>query len=202
MWTDLACGTALFQTAFYEVNASEERRMTPPAHTQPSYQEQVYLIESRSRRPRSRWGRKTCGKLGQRRRNAGTRCPVPKVACHPYLAIVDNNDVRERLLVYRVRGTAGSKRLICEVPLFSAGASAAEDAPIGVGDTIVVENTYGYDYTDYRGSRLRQLPGGLTRVDVRPDGSGCATVWTNPIRGSGLAKLSIHDGYILLCQAE
>jgi len=115
---------------------------------------------------------------------------------HPYLAIVDNADSQEHLRVYRVKAASEGKRLVCEVPLFNAEASAAEGAPIAIGNSVVIENTFGYDYTDYAGARVRSLPGGLTRIDVRTDGSGCDLIWSNPITGSAVPKLSLRDGYI------
>jgi hypothetical protein len=114
---------------------------------------------------------------------------------HPYLAITDNADFLERLLVYRVKITAGN-RLVCEIPLFSPGASASEDAPIGIGNSLVLSNTYGYDYTDYMGHAVKQLPGGMTRIDVRADGSGCDTVWKNTVRSVAVPRLSIRDGNV------
>jgi hypothetical protein len=82
------------------------------------------------------------------------------------------------------------------VPLFSAGASAAENAPIGIGNTVIVSNTYGYDYDNYTGQHLQPLPGGLTRIDVRDDGSGCETIWRNPALVATVPKLSIRDANI------
>ena len=118
---------------------------------------------------------------------------------HPYLAITDNGDLQENLLVYRVQSLAG-QRLACKVPLFSPGASADENAPIGIGDSVVLSNTFGYDYDNYTGAALQSLPGGLTRIDVRPDGSGCDIVWTNTARIATVPKLSIRDGNIYAVQ--
>lgn len=115
---------------------------------------------------------------------------------HQYLTIMDNGDLQENLLVYRVRGVAEAKRLVCKVPMFTVGASADENAPIGIGDSVVVANTYGYDFSDYYGRYVRPLPGGMTRVDVRRDGSGCDTIWTNPVPSSAVPKLSVRDGSI------
>jgi hypothetical protein len=82
------------------------------------------------------------------------------------------------------------------VPLFSAGASATENAPIGIGNSVIVSNTYGYDYDNYTGRNLKPLAGGLARIDVRHDGSGCDTVWSNPTPVATVPKLSIRDGNI------
>jgi hypothetical protein len=118
---------------------------------------------------------------------------------HPYLAITDNGDLQENLLVYRVKAPA-AQRLVCKIPLFSPGASADENAPIGIGDSVVLSNTFGYDYDNYTGAALQPLPGGLTRIDVRPDGAGCDIVWTNTARIATVPKLSIRDGNIYTVQ--
>jgi hypothetical protein len=115
---------------------------------------------------------------------------------HPYLAITDNAEPQEDLLVYRVGSANQTRRLICRIPVFPSGASANENGPIGIGDSVIVTNTYGYDYRNFSGSGLNQLPGGLTRIDVRRDGSGCDTVWTNPISSAAVPKLSIRDGIV------
>jgi hypothetical protein len=93
-------------------------------------------------------------------------------------------------------GAKGTDRLVCKVPVFRPGASANENGPIGIGESVIVTNTYGYDYRSFTGSGLSQLPGGLTRIDVRRDGSGCDTVWTNPLSSAAVPKLSIRDGIV------
>jgi hypothetical protein len=144
---------------------------------------------------RETYDRGTRTKLGRLSQGTGTTPVFFGREGHPYLAITDNNDSQESLLVYRVKAAAG-QRLVCKVPLFSAEASAAENAPIGIADSVVASNTYGYDYDNYTGRELKPLPGGLTRVDVRSDGSGCDTVWSNPVPVATVPKLSIFDGNI------
>ncbi|WP_431358525.1 hypothetical protein [Streptomyces atroolivaceus] len=38
--------------------------------------------------------------------------------------------------------------------------------------------------------------GGLSRVDVRADGSGCSLVWDNSLRSAAVPKLSTADGLL------
>jgi hypothetical protein len=111
-----------------------------------------------------------------------------------YLAIVDNADSGEHLLIYRVEAATGATRLICHAPLFAPGASAVYDAPVGTGDSVVVTNTFGYSYNPFAATGA--IPGGLVRVDVSADGTGCATVWTSPVRSAALPKMSTRDGYV------
>ncbi|MEV5576179.1 hypothetical protein AB0L06_39625 [Spirillospora sp. NPDC052269] len=115
-----------------------------------------------------------------------------------YLAIADNAVPREHLLVYRLDRRSGHARQVCRVPLFAAGRSAAEDAPITVGRSVIISNTYGYDYTS--GDPPAALPGGLTRVDVRHHGKGCKVAWTNPVPSAAVPTLSARDGHVYTVQ--
>lgn len=108
-----------------------------------------------------------------------------------YVTIVDNAVPREHMLIYRVAGSEPD-RLVCAIPLFQPGASATDDTSIAIGDTVITANTYGYSY--FGGTTA--LPGGMTRVDVRPDGTGCDVGWTNPVSTIVMPKLSVRTGYI------
>ncbi|WP_225102000.1 hypothetical protein [Streptomyces sp. CoH27] len=63
---------------------------------------------------------------------------------------------------------------------------------------MVLVNTYGYNY--HPGQPVVPLPGGMTRIDVRPDESGCNQAWSNPVPSSALPKLSTEDGNIYTVQ--
>ena len=116
-----------------------------------------------------------------------------------YVAITDNADERMHVLVYR-RDPAlpAARRLVCRVPVFGAGHSTTDNSLIGWGDSLVVENNYGYrNVTSLTFGR--SVVGGLTRIDIRPDGSGCDQVWTSPVRSpSTVAKLSPVTGLVYL----
>jgi hypothetical protein len=148
---------------------------------------------------RETYDRGTKTKLGRLSQGTGTTPVFFGRDGHAYLAITDNNDMRENLLVYRVKAAA-DRRLVCKVPPFSSGASAAENAPIGIGNSVVVSNTYGYEYDNYTGVALKPLPGGFTRIDVREEGSGCDTVWSNSASVATVPKLSIRDGNIYMME--
>jgi len=115
-----------------------------------------------------------------------------------YLTIADNADSQEHLLIYRIDPKTGASRLICRTPIFTPGASAAENAPIGVGHSVVIVNTYGYNYQI--GAHPGPIPGGLTRIDVRKNGSGCDTRWTSAVPSVAVPKLSTRDGDIYTVQ--
>ena len=124
-----------------------------------------------------------------------------------YVTITDNADDRVSLLVYHRKGRRDGN-LVCQVPLFSDGASAVDVSPIGhklhggrYG--VVVANIYNApsfyigdgdlngDWND-----LSVMAPGMTRIDVLPGGCGCETVWQSPIRSTTVSKLSTATGLI------
>ncbi|MEV5709548.1 hypothetical protein [Actinoallomurus sp. NPDC052274] len=113
-----------------------------------------------------------------------------------YLTIVDNAAPTVNLLVYR----AATGDPVCEVPVLKAGGSGSENSPIGAGDSVYVASTYGYPYpTQPSGATVpatADFVGGLSRVDVRPGGSGCTLRWDNKVRSAAVPRLSLGDGLI------
>ncbi|MFJ9037276.1 hypothetical protein ACIRF8_11890 [Streptomyces sp. NPDC102406] len=120
-----------------------------------------------------------------------------------YVAITDNADDRMNVLVYR-RGAdvPGERRLVCEVPVFGSGASTTDNSLISYGDSLVVENNFGYENITSL-TLGRSVVGGVTRIDVRPDGSGCDTVWESAVRSpSTVPKLSTASGLLYFYTKE
>lgn len=123
-----------------------------------------------------------------------------------YLAIVDNADPRANLIVYDALASRRDRvpRPICRIPVLPAGASGSENSPIGSGRSVIVASTYGYPYPAYPadagplapGVRDGQFAGGMTRIDLNPDGRGCHEVWSNAIRSAAVPKLSLADGLV------
>lgn len=114
-----------------------------------------------------------------------------------YVTIVDNADTTVHLKVYRT--STGAE--ICSVPVLEAsGGPGSENSPVGAGDSVFVAGTYGYPYPAVPEGAGDAVPasadfaGGLTRVDVRADGSGCDRVWDNTLRSAAVPKLSTADG--------
>ncbi|GAA3088889.1 hypothetical protein GCM10017562_69220 [Streptomyces roseofulvus] len=114
-----------------------------------------------------------------------------------YVAITDNADDRMNVLVYRREaGVPAGERLLCKVPVFGSGASTTDNSLISWGDSLVVENNYGYENPSSLGFG-RSVVGGATRIDVRPDGSGCDVVWESDVRSpSTVPKLSTANGLL------
>ncbi len=73
--------------------------------------------------------------------------------------------------------------------MFRKGASATENSLISLGRSLIVENNYGYDLVKFNdtipgvpelgGDRNLVSEPGISRIDIKPDGSGCRKVWTN-----------------------
>lgn len=143
---------------------------------------------------REGYDRGTRRKLGQINQGSGT---TPTLLGDKYVAIANNADPRLEVLVYRREG-APEDRLVCKVPLFKSGASATENTMIGYDHSLIVENNSGYDiFRTMRGGRTAD--GGVARVDVREDGSGCDLVWeSGEVSQTTVPKLSLATGLIYL----
>ncbi|WP_327142492.1 hypothetical protein [Nocardia sp. NBC_01327] len=120
---------------------------------------------------------------------------TPTVLPGGYVAITDNADPMN-VVVYRTAANA-AQREVCSVPVFAKGAGDTENSLIGAGNSLIVENNYGYS------SPQATLAGGTTtpgfaRVDIDPDGTGCHLAWTNTTIAapSVVAKLSLANGLI------
>ncbi|MFE5239628.1 MULTISPECIES: hypothetical protein [unclassified Streptomyces] len=116
-----------------------------------------------------------------------------------YVAIVDNADASANLKVYRA--SDGSD--VCSVPVLkAAGGPGSENSPVGIGRSVFVAGTYGYPYPAVPEGAGTSVPasadfaGGLSRVDVRADGTGCSLVWDNALRSAAVPKLSTADGLL------
>ena len=133
---------------------------------------------------------------------------TPTLIGRDYIAITDNDSPRINLLVYKRDAEVTGDRLVCKVPMFEPDLSANDLSVIGYGRSVVVTNWYGAApplqiapgvtapplISDFRG-----MAGGMTRVDIRADASGCDVVWENPgIRTTSVPKLSTVTGLIYL----
>lgn len=115
-----------------------------------------------------------------------------------YVTVVDNAAPTVNLLVHRT--SDGSQ--VCSVPVLKKGGSGSENSPVAVGNTVLVASTYGYPYPKLPADAGPAVPssgrftGGLSRVDVRADGSGCDLVWDTGVRSAAVPRLSTADGLI------
>ncbi len=124
---------------------------------------------------------------------------TPTIMTGGYVAITDNADPMD-VVVYRTKKGwqhNDKHRIVCVVPVFKKGASATENSLIGSGNSLLVENNYGYqDPFGPNGGAVTEP--GFARVDVNPGGRGCTKVWENHDARAPtvVPKLSARTGLI------
>jgi hypothetical protein len=135
-------------------------------------------------------GRKKPGQL-----DAGTGTTPVLLGGGRFVTINDNADPMD-VMVYRTAVHA-AQRTVCRVPVFKRGHSADENAFIGAGRSIVVENNYGYETPADTSNGGLTAPG-FARVDINRSGTGCRLVWTNVTDRAPtvVSKLSLRDGLV------
>lgn len=113
-----------------------------------------------------------------------------------YLTLIDNADNQLHVLVVKT----SSGEALCSTPVFAPGAAGSGSSPIGAGRTVIVTNTFGYpaapDNNWAAVAASAPFVGGMTRLDVRPDESGCDIKWNNTIHSAAQPRLSTGDGTI------
>jgi hypothetical protein len=130
-------------------------------------------------------------KVGTINQGSGT---TPTLLGDDYVTITDNADDRVNLIVYKRAQAIDGERQLCKVPIFEEGHSVTDNSMIGFNRSIILENNAGY--THARGQHdWRNAGGGITRIDIRDDGSGCETIWESTERStSTVPKLSLGSG--------
>jgi len=142
---------------------------------------------------REKYERATKKKLGSITLGSGT---TPTLLGNKFVAITDNADDRINVLVYNRRFDFTESRLICKVPVFETGKSATENTLIGVGNSLIVENNFGYDlFTNMMFGRVGS--GGISRVDFCDETKKGKVIWYNPIISqTTVPKVSLENGLI------
>jgi hypothetical protein len=140
---------------------------------------------------REAYDRGTRVKPGQVSQGSGT---TPSLMGSDLVAITDNADPRMNVLVYQRGASVTGPRLVCAEPVFAPGKGSTDNSLIVTGESIVVENNYGYTgptATENGGS----TEPGMARIDVGT--SGCTTVWTSDERvPTVVSKLSLATGLV------
>ncbi len=155
----------------------------------------MYRFSARNGKPRIDWRHayRNSGivKPGQADAGSGT---TPTIMRGGYVAITDNADPMN-VVVYRKYDRPKRRRVVCEQPVFEAGAGATENSLITAGRSLFVENNYGYQDPFGPSSGALTTPG-FARVDVTKD--GCTLVWTNTTERAPtvVPKLSTATGLI------
>ncbi|MGB5076138.1 MAG: hypothetical protein WBO17_01500 [Sphingorhabdus sp.] len=136
---------------------------------------------------RTGYDRGTKRKIGSINQGSGT---TPTLVGDKWITFADNADGRINIVV--LRRSDGSR--VCAVPIFKLGASATDNSMIGWGRSIILENNAGFT-SAHQQKDWSAVAGGVVRVDVRADESGCDTVWTSPLKSpSVVPKLSASSG--------
>ncbi len=155
---------------------------------------------------RAEYDRGPARKPGQLSHGSGTTPTFfgPKLGVE-YVTIVDNASPLEHLLVFR---SDGPPVPVCEIELPEPTGLGTENSPIGAGRSVFVTGTYGTSYPRLPADAGDSEPssalpaGGLTRVDLTSDGSGCQVVWTNALQAAAVPKLSVADTLIYTIERE
>jgi hypothetical protein len=124
-------------------------------------------------------------KPGQLSQGSGT---TPTVLGNGLVAITDNAEPQMHVQAYdRKNGTR-----MCNVPVFRPGRSATENSLVAVGNSVIVENNYGYT------GPLSTLYGRTTEPGVsKVDLDHCRVEWTSDeIAPSCVAKMSLQAGLL------
>jgi hypothetical protein len=136
---------------------------------------------------RSAYDRGTKRKIGSINQGSGT---TPTLLGEKWITFADNADGRINIVV--LRRSDGSR--ICAEPVFQEGASATDNSMIGWGRSIILENNAGFT-SAYEQKDWNAVAGGVVRVDIRADESGCDTIWNSPLKvPSVVPKLSAENG--------
>lgn len=140
---------------------------------------------------REAYDRGSARKVGSINQGSGT---TPTLIGDRYVTVTDNADGRINLLVYRRDRGHTRERLLCKVPLFAEGASATDNSVIGWDRSIIAENNAGYSNAQQQ-TDWGSVRGGIERIDIREDESGCDVRWRSPEKSpSVVPKLSAGNG--------
>lgn len=111
--------------------------------------------------------------------------------------LTDSADSQESVIVY----PTAERSLVGEAPLFTPGASATENSMIGIGNTVIAANTFGYPYPKYPDGAGPSRPAsalfapGMERWDTTE--TGLKQVWSrDDVYSAAVPRLSSADGLI------
>lgn len=140
---------------------------------------------------RETYDRGTRTKPGMLSQGSGTS---PTLIGDRWIVVADNADPRMNVLVYDRRTGVVGPRLHCATPVFGDNTGATENSLVAAGNSVIVENNYGY------ASPLSTLLGksttpGIARVMIEPD--GCPVAWTNSsVAPTSVPKASLGNGLL------
>lgn len=140
---------------------------------------------------REPYDRGTRTKPGMLSQGSGT---TPTLIGERWVVIADNADPRTRVIAYDRRRDVAGDREVCSVPVLADGAGTTENSLVAAGDSVLIENNYGYRNP---GSTLlgRTTTPGFARVLIGDD--GCRVAWTTQISApTSVPKASLGNGLV------
>jgi hypothetical protein len=198
---------------------------TAPEGTAIATDHSLYLLTAKKRGPKVLWSyayeRGPARKPGQLSHGTGSTPTFfgPEDGTR-YLTILDNASPAEHLLVFdtwakshfhRRTGTytyklAKTPQLVCNLPALTPGPSGSENNPVGSGRSVFVASTYGYPYPSLpEGAEASQpetapFTGGVERIDLNQEGSGCTARWQDEVRSAAVPRLDVANGTLYTVQ--
>lgn len=129
-------------------------------------------------------------KLGTMGHGSGT---TPTLMANNYVAITDNADGQIHVVVYAQEAREGSQQ-VCAQGVFPAGKGASENSLAVVGDSLIVENNFGY----FGPKNTPNAEPGIALVKVLGEQQGCELAWENLNLSSPSAvpKVSLASGLV------
>lgn len=152
--------------------------------------------------PRLTW-RQTYDNTGEQKPgqvNAGSGT-TPTLIGRSLVAITDNADPMNVVVYQRGRSVSGPRE-ICRAPVFRQGGGATDNSLVAAGNSIVVENNYGYTGpASTEGGRSTEP--GVERIDFDVASRTCRKVWRSEERSPTLVpKLSLPNGLVYVYTKE
>ncbi|MGI9287599.1 MAG: hypothetical protein ACR2P1_19600 [Pseudomonadales bacterium] len=140
---------------------------------------------------REEYDRGTSRKVGTINQGSGT---TPTLIGDRYVTVTDNADGRINLVVYHRPQEHKGPREVCAVPLFDDNHSVTDNSMIAFNRSIMLENNAGYT-SAYEQENWDKAAGGIMRIDIREDASGCDVVWRSEEHSSSVVpKFSAQNG--------
>ncbi len=141
---------------------------------------------------REKYDRGAAPKLGTMGHGSGT---TPSLMGDDYVAITDNADDQIHVVVYAQLAREGSQR-VCQQAVFPAGRGASENSLAVFGNSLIVENNYGYEGP----KNIPAAEPGIARINVLAQPQRCELAWENRSVSSPSAvpKVSLANGLVYL----
>ena len=122
---------------------------------------------------REAYDRGTSRKVGTINQGSGT---TPTLIGDDYVTVTDNADGRINLVVYHRQQDHSGSRQVCAVPLFDDQHSVTDNSMVAFNRSILIENNAGYT-SAHEQQDWNNTAGGIMRIDIREDESGCDLIW-------------------------